>query len=494
MSFTWKRKLNQAIIAMLAMFTLIFSIQSSAQTVNPNTPQLKGALCFIKADEQVVFVQEMLTNRYSLPGGTIEAGETPAAAAERETWEESGLVVHVKKLLTQTDTAYIFECSADSAIVAFRFQNKEGFHSLPAWFAPSFGSESRRVYLASPNYMSANQYRFPAQWKQQVSGHDVDNQPVQYINDAITAAPALHQIELPFIQMVQSSVRDLDNPFSQAFSWVMTMLDTMSGFFFILFMLPLFNYLFGSKFTTHLCLIVVIAAVLVFFTQIGLKLPRPDAYLPDLQMSEKAGFGTPSLSATLSVVWLSYIFNGLVEQYEEFEYHKNLPLLVLLILAQGFASVWLGTHFWSDVFFGYALGLLIAWHYLRIEQQKNLHALNTMASPALWWILTILLNGFAFYSHSLLIGELAAMTLAFAVILTIKPRRWHLGKVGTIKRQLLLTWIVAILVMFGYHKLADIFSYSGVLTYLIHYLMVLILTLNAMTLGRVQAHQNAYRY
>jgi 8-oxo-dGTP pyrophosphatase MutT (NUDIX family) len=36
---------------------------------------------------------------YVLAGGAIEDGETPAAAARREAWEELGVVVQVQRLL-----------------------------------------------------------------------------------------------------------------------------------------------------------------------------------------------------------------------------------------------------------------------------------------------------------------------------------------------------------------------------------------------------------
>jgi len=36
--------------------------------------------------------------RWSVPGGRVEAGESPEEAAARETWEEAGCAVHVERL------------------------------------------------------------------------------------------------------------------------------------------------------------------------------------------------------------------------------------------------------------------------------------------------------------------------------------------------------------------------------------------------------------
>lgn len=80
----------------------------------------------MRADDKLVLIHEILTNRISLPGGTIIEGEQPRAAAQRETWEETGLVVTVGKELGRTETAVFFDCVSDSEIISYSMINSMG--------------------------------------------------------------------------------------------------------------------------------------------------------------------------------------------------------------------------------------------------------------------------------------------------------------------------------------------------------------------------------
>lgn len=54
-------------------------------------------------DGRILMVRETADGRWTLPGGWIDVGESPATAAEREVFEESGFEVRVTKLAAVYD-------------------------------------------------------------------------------------------------------------------------------------------------------------------------------------------------------------------------------------------------------------------------------------------------------------------------------------------------------------------------------------------------------
>ncbi|MBO0180612.1 NUDIX hydrolase, partial [Vibrio parahaemolyticus] len=83
---------------------------SPISTAKATASEVKGTLCIVRADDKLVLVHEVLTDKISLPGGTIIDGESPQVAAQRETWEETGIVVTVGEELGRTDTAVFYDC------------------------------------------------------------------------------------------------------------------------------------------------------------------------------------------------------------------------------------------------------------------------------------------------------------------------------------------------------------------------------------------------
>lgn len=53
----------------------------------------------IVVDHQILLVQERSDERWCMPGGWADVGETPSAVVTREVWEESGLTVMPQKVI-----------------------------------------------------------------------------------------------------------------------------------------------------------------------------------------------------------------------------------------------------------------------------------------------------------------------------------------------------------------------------------------------------------
>lgn len=66
------------------------------------TPKVDVRAVVFRGDE-LLLVRERRSGRHTLPGGWADVGDTPGAAAERETLEESGYRVRATKLLALLD-------------------------------------------------------------------------------------------------------------------------------------------------------------------------------------------------------------------------------------------------------------------------------------------------------------------------------------------------------------------------------------------------------
>ncbi|MDW2127555.1 NUDIX hydrolase, partial [Vibrio sp. 2033] len=146
----------------LPLFSALLSTSSMTMAKSVSGASLngiKGALCIVRVDNKLLLVNEILTGQISLPGGTISAGEPPPEAAQREVWEETGLVVTVGEALGYSDTAVFYDCVSDSPIVAYNTQHALGGNTLPIWFAPHYGVEIASAMLLEPTALKAEQYR-----------------------------------------------------------------------------------------------------------------------------------------------------------------------------------------------------------------------------------------------------------------------------------------------------------------------------------------------
>ena len=78
-------------------------------------------------DEQgrILLTKRSDNDQWCLPGGAVDPGETVAEACEREVWEETGLRVHVKRLIgiySYSDQLVVYPDGNKVQVVALHFE------------------------------------------------------------------------------------------------------------------------------------------------------------------------------------------------------------------------------------------------------------------------------------------------------------------------------------------------------------------------------------
>jgi ADP-ribose pyrophosphatase YjhB (NUDIX family) len=77
-------------------------IESFSMQAGYITPKIdvRGA---VVRDSKILLIQERADNKWAMPGGWADLGNTPASVAEREVWEESGYRVKAEKVVAVLD-------------------------------------------------------------------------------------------------------------------------------------------------------------------------------------------------------------------------------------------------------------------------------------------------------------------------------------------------------------------------------------------------------
>ncbi|NDW21855.1 NUDIX domain-containing protein [Alteromonas hispanica] len=131
------------------------STQLSTETAQPqnNTVNSNAAACLVKIQNKVLLIRHRLTGKLDFPGGGVDKDESLSCAAHRETWEETGFNVFVRKhLLTTRRGLSVFACDLDAGVGAF----PDNF-SPPAWAK----IEVTAVEKIDPFVIEHNAMRFP---------------------------------------------------------------------------------------------------------------------------------------------------------------------------------------------------------------------------------------------------------------------------------------------------------------------------------------------
>lgn len=394
------------VIRFLLAFILSLLSAISAWANNTLPDHIAGALCVVRADNQIVLVDELITGYLSLPGGTVVSGEPPAVAAQRETWEEAGLSVTVGDVLGYTDSAVVYDCISDSEVISYQAQNELGGFELPIWFAPHYGVEVSRAMLLPPTELEENQYRYPEQWSEiNAFFLSATNQPVTYVTELVGAAPKVHQVELNGIVSLQNTFDNLPNVFANT----VLLTDLFAKPWIFIVILPLVAWHFGRNFALKFGFTLISVTLLTLIAHQGFGFPRPHAYLPTLKLVMSSGYSFPSLLAAL---WVSLTLLVLWKLKRLFD-QKSLAMVVVGLLWIMLFKSYSGSAFFSDVLMGGVMGALATWHIVRLDAKPNVDISVLLSSKAVWWglcLISVVLT---------VIWPLPTFTFWLAILMTI---------------------------------------------------------------------------
>ena len=127
----------------------------------------------------------------------------------------------------------------------------------------------------------------------------------------------------------------------------------------------IFNHKHNTKRNISFIILLLFSALYVALSKNIFQRPRPEI----LQLIPIDGFSFPSGHSTFSMAIYGYLIY-LLFNVSKLKYKNILiTLLVLLILCIGFSRIYLGVHYFSDVFAGFLSGLIILNIILIIENR-----------------------------------------------------------------------------------------------------------------------------
>jgi ADP-ribose pyrophosphatase YjhB (NUDIX family) len=148
----------------LSKESVLYSFSMQAGYITPKV-DVRGAAV---QDGKILLIQERADNKWAMPGGWADLGNSPASVAEREVWEESGFRVKAEKVVAVID--------------ANRIEPMEFYHAYKIIFLcrllegePRTSHETLAVDFFDPDHLPPlSSYRTDEKMIQEVFAHIAD--------------------------------------------------------------------------------------------------------------------------------------------------------------------------------------------------------------------------------------------------------------------------------------------------------------------------------
>jgi len=445
---------------MKLLATLFLLLVLSLQNLHASDKPVRGALCLIRADQQLLLVQEVITNKLSLPGGTIEKGEPPELAAQRETWEETGLNVSADRLLGMTDSAYVFNCALQEQLTAYQYQDASHYRTVPLWAFPHYGVEVRRVLLVAPEFVHAAQYRYPQQWDGIVKDFfKATEQPASYVEDLIHQASTIEQKQLYFLAQLQSLI---DKSFTDNQIVLLQMADSLSGIAVFSLVTAITLQVFGLGFTLRLMLICSVSVWLVVVSRSDFALARPFEYLPSVRLGNSFGYSVPDLTTVMATVICLLVQERVSKKRGSGQgivaaRSYKFPLFTVFA-TYGILQFCLGNQFISGMLISLLVGYLIVTVFCFTEQKLLKKASEYRTNPLLWLFIALVSAALTYQTYNVEVAYICLSALTLAILLYLTKSTCKVP--FSLLRALSVSALIVMLYL-AVTSIRDMVSYSG---------------------------------
>ncbi|WP_434355297.1 phosphatase PAP2 family protein [Parasalinivibrio latis] len=406
-------------LACLLYFVAFFTFAGDPvpdSIVKPN-----GAACVIRDDQgRVVFVDESLTRKISLPGGYIEKNEAPQQAAAREAKEEVGIDVVVGAELSRNKFRAIFACTSKKALLVLPSAVGNPFNGeiIPSWNADHFGKEVKQVYLAPLTDAVLNHYRYSNDapllelWMSQTPASMIA--PMDRV-DGLSGPGITSQLTL--MGQLQSWLND-----QPAVTAVLSAANWFGeGWVAVVILIGAFLF-FPSRYSFVLAFALIMTALSVTLLKMYFGIPRPFYLVPALQQASASGFSFPSGHTTQAAV-LAGILLYTGRQLKQWPWVAIVVTWLVAVGLTGLARVWLGVHYPTDVLGGAVTGLIVLAVSVGAMNVSVREGRSIIETARLWFVFMLLAFVVALPLHQPLLGYIgAAIAGVYTALVGLKFR------------------------------------------------------------------------